>query len=165
MFFFRIFALNLFLFSPSLRATTPEEMHKRIDALSEDERALFFVVAEELKCPTCSGLSVDQSNATFSMHIKNALLEQIRSGNTKKESLLAFFVDRYGMFILREPPKAGFHLLAWLLPVSFVVLGLLGILLGLNRRKTAPEEASSFQRSKDELVTEFERVVSERRKP
>ena len=43
----------------------------------------------------------------------------------KLGKILDFFKSRYGLWILREPPLEGFHLLAWMLPLGFLILGLL----------------------------------------
>lgn len=60
-------------------------------------------VASDLRCPTCTGLSVLDSEAAFSIQIKNEVKEQLVAGKHKDE-ILKFFTDRYGPWILRAPP-------------------------------------------------------------
>ncbi|MHB1131096.1 MAG: cytochrome c-type biogenesis protein CcmH [Chloroflexota bacterium] len=40
-----------------------------------------------------------------------------------REQILAYFVDRHGESILREPLKVGFSQLLWLLPRSILLVG------------------------------------------
>ncbi len=39
------------------------------------------------------------------------------------ESIKAYFVEQYGPQVLGEPPRSGFNLLAWILPVVGVIFG------------------------------------------
>lgn len=81
----------------------------------------FLDVAKELRCPTCTGLSVLESDAPFSLQIKDIVKDQVNGGKSKDE-ILQYFTERYGPWILRSPPKKGFNLLAWALPIA-VLLG------------------------------------------
>jgi len=86
------------------------------------DQEFFRSVSSDLRCPTCTGLSILDSNASFSEQIKEQVRQQIRAGKSKQE-ILDFFVERYGLWILREPPKEGFNLLAWLLPTGILIFG------------------------------------------
>ena len=46
-------------------------------------------------------------------------------GRSRAE-ILAFFQERYGDWILLDPPRTGVLLLVWLLPVGFLVAGRYG---------------------------------------
>ncbi|MGE0172332.1 MAG: cytochrome c-type biogenesis protein CcmH [Oligoflexales bacterium] len=82
----------------------------------------FRDIANELRCPTCQGLSVLDSDATFSVQIKEEVARQLDAGKTKAE-VLQFFSERYGPWILRNPPKEGFNIVVWLLPLALLVCG------------------------------------------
>ncbi len=82
----------------------------------------FRDVAGDLRCPTCTGLSVLESDAPFSVQIKNLVKDKMAEGSSKDE-ILEFFVSRYGPWILRAPPKQGFHAVAWILPLLLLFLG------------------------------------------
>jgi cytochrome c-type biogenesis protein CcmH/NrfF len=82
----------------------------------------FRDVAADLRCPTCTGLSVLDSDAPFSVQIKNEVKDQLAAGKDKSE-ILRFFTDRYGPWILREPPKEGINLWAWIIPGGILLLG------------------------------------------
>ena len=48
-----------------------------------DNKDFFKDVAGELRCPTCKGLSVLDSDASFSVQIKDQVDEQIKEGKSK----------------------------------------------------------------------------------
>ncbi len=86
------------------------------------DAAKFGDLAKDLRCPTCIGLSVLNSDEKFATQIKEKIVEQLREGKSR-EDIMIYFVDRYGPWILREPPKEGFHLWAWILPAAMLVFG------------------------------------------
>lgn len=94
----------------------------------------FLDIAKELRCPTCTGLSVLESDAKFSVQIKDIVKEQVEQGKSKDE-VLQYFTERYGPWILRAPPTTGFNVLAWALPIAVLILGPLGVWFFVWRRR------------------------------
>ncbi len=121
--------------------------------VTEDD---FRDVAGQLRCPTCQGMSVLESDAAFSNQIKDLVREKMSQGMSQKE-IEAFFVERYGPWILREPPKQGFHLTAWLIPIGLLVLG--PILLWFLMWRRTPVEAAIKLRSDADIMAEMEKVL------
>ena len=79
----------------------------------------------ELVCPTCD-TTLDQSNAPVAQRMKQIIRLHIAAGWTEAE-IKADLVDQFGPGVLAEPPKSGFDLLAWLLPLGLLVAGALGV--------------------------------------
>ena len=98
------------------------KLNEAVEKLSPQQTQVYKTLADELRCPTCTGLSVLQSDAPFSVEIRTALVEQVVQGKSDLE-ILRFFKDRFGTWILRTPPKEGFHWMAWLGPLSLVLGG------------------------------------------
>ena len=94
---------------------------------SEQFGVRFKKLSNELRCPTCQGLSVKDSEAGFSTSIKGKIRELMKQGESDEE-IIAYFVERYGEWILRAPPVSGFNLVLWVLPGSSIVTGLLWVL-------------------------------------
>jgi len=116
----------------------------------------FIDIAKDLRCPTCTGLSVLDSDAPFSLQIKNEVKDQLRQGRTEKE-IMSFFTERYGPWILREPPKSGANLIAWLVPMVVLLAGpILLWLLVWRKRQTIPDYGV---RNAEDIEAEFHRQV------
>jgi cytochrome c-type biogenesis protein CcmH len=79
----------------------------------------------ELVCPTCD-TTLDQSSAPVALRMKQIIRERIAAGWTE-EQIKDELVDQFGPGVLAEPPKSGFDLLAWLLPLGLLVAGALGV--------------------------------------
>ena len=80
----------------------------------------------ELVCPVCE-TTLDSSDAPVARLMKARIRERIAAGDTKSE-IKAYFVDQFGTSVLAVPPRRGFDLVAWLLPlaglgIALVVVG------------------------------------------
>lgn len=100
-------------------------------------------LAAELRCPVCQNLSVADSPSEMARQMRDLIRERLRQGE-RPEAVKAYFVERYGEWILLLPPPRGFPLLAWIAPFLGLVGGLAGSFLLLRRwvkrsPGTAPE--------------------------
>ena len=84
-------------------------------AVASEERPTAAELESELVCPICDS-TLDTSNAEIARAMKLRIRELIAEGATKSE-IKAEFVDQFGEEVLADPPKRGFHLVAWLLPL------------------------------------------------
>jgi cytochrome c-type biogenesis protein CcmH len=91
-------------------------------------------LAAELRCPVCQGLSLADSPAELSQEMKDVIRAQLVDGRTPEE-VKAYFVGRYGEWILLQPPARGLNLLVYVLPIAVVMTGLGGVVV-LARRWT-----------------------------
>ena len=114
----------------------------------------FRKLSDELRCPTCQGLSVKDSEAGFSNSIKDKILDLMKKGDSDEE-ILAYFVERYGEWILRSPSKRGFNLVLWILPGAGILIGLF-IVLFRSRNRVRPQHEKL-----ESLTPEEERRVKE----
>jgi len=105
----------------------------------------------ELMCPTCR-TTLELSNAPAANQIRRFVCERAAAGDSKGEIKDKLVAD-FGPGVLASPPKEGFDLLAWLLPVLGVVLGAATIavlVVRWSRRgepEPGPDEPSSNGRA------------------
>ncbi|MEZ4663122.1 MAG: cytochrome c-type biogenesis protein CcmH [Caldilineaceae bacterium] len=89
-------------------------------------------VAQDLWCPLCSGVRLDTCELKACEQMRQEIAIQLADGKSP-ESIKEYFLAQYGPQVLGEPPRAGFNLLAWIVPFA-VLLGAAGILLFRSRR-------------------------------
>ena len=82
-----------------------------------------FDIARKLRCPVCVSESVADSNAQLAQQMRALIQQQLEEGRSEAQ-IFAYFTNRYGDWIMLEPPRRGIHLVVWILPV---VAGLSGV--------------------------------------
>jgi len=65
---------------------------------------------------------VADSPSDLAKEMRNLVREQVQQGKSREE-IQAYFVSRYGEYVLLSPPKRGFNLLVWGLPFLAIVVG------------------------------------------
>ncbi len=117
----------------------------------------------EIVCPTCK-TTLDQSNSPIAVRMKQYIRARIAAGDSASE-IKAQLVDQFGSAVLAEPPKRGFDLLAWLLPLGAVVIGAVAVgalALTWTRRRAETDEPvpatldPALERRLDEELDRFE---------
>ncbi|MDE0805034.1 MAG: cytochrome c-type biogenesis protein CcmH, partial [Acidimicrobiales bacterium] len=106
-------------------------------------------LAEGIKCPTCQGQSVADSNATAARSIRTEIARRMEAGQTDGE-IRDYIVGLYPDSSL-TPPRTGVAGLVWFLPVALFV-GAVGGLIAVFRAWRAPPDIS---------VSEADRVLVE----
>lgn len=91
-----------------------------------------FEIAGQLRCPVCVSESVADSNAQLAQQMRELIQQQLEEGRSEAE-IFAYFTNRYGDWILLDPPKRGVHLLVWLLPIAAVAGGIVALSLAIRR--------------------------------
>jgi cytochrome c-type biogenesis protein CcmH len=97
-------------------------------------------VATELRCPVCQGESIQESPAELSQEMKAIVREQLAAGKTPDE-VKAYFVGRYGEWILLRPTTSGVNALLYWLPPLLLVAGAVLVVV-IARRWTRASAAA-----------------------
>jgi len=110
-----------------------------VTEISEDERRSNSI-NKMLMCPVCPGESIDQSQNDLAINMKAIVKEQISEGKTD-DQILDYFVQKYGVVVLMEPPRDGFGILVWVVPVVAFAVAVIAILFSLFLMKRRGKEA------------------------
>ena len=95
-------------------------------------------VAAQLRCPVCQGLSIQDSPSELSQQMRSVVKDQLRAGKSPDE-VKAYFISKYGEWILLEPKPKGFNVLVYLMPVLLVVIGLGWIVVAVRKWTRPPD--------------------------
>ena len=103
--------------------------------VTEDQRV--ERITSVVRCPTCQGLSVAQSDAPAARAIEDEVRRRVQAGESDGQ-IKGYLVSRYGQDIIILPEAEGVGLLAWALPVVGGAAAVAGLVLVLRRRRVQP---------------------------
>lgn len=99
-------------------------------------------LAAELRCPVCQGVSIEASPSPLALQMKDLIRTQLAEGRTDRE-VRAYFVSKYGEWVLLEPEASGFNLLIYVLPALGLLAGGALLVLAVRRWSRPPAAAES----------------------
>lgn len=107
----------------------------------------------ELVCPVC-GTTLDQSDAPVAQRMKAFIRARIAAGDSGQQ-IKDELVAQFGQEVLARPPKGGFGLLAWLLPLAAVGVGAVTVALlvrSWSARRGPPSDGAPLDPELERLV-------------
>ena len=118
-----------------------------LDDPAMEERARDL--SKELRCLVCRNESIDESNAELARDLRLLVRERIVAGDTDEQAV-AFIVDRYGEYVLLNPPVTGSNVILWVAgPVLFLAaLGVSGAYIRGRRSELAPTALSTEEEAR-----------------
>ena len=107
-------------------------------------------IAKDLRCAVCQNQPISESNADLARDMREIVREQIQAGKSREE-IMNYFVERYGDYVLMNPPKRGPGAIVWLAPLALLlVVGVSGFVFLRNRLK--PELPTAPKLSKEDAA-------------
>ncbi len=94
-------------------------------------------LASQLRCVVCQGLSIQDSPSELAQQMRSLVRDQLAAGRTERE-VRAYFISKYGEWILLAPQPRGFNLLVYVLPAMLLVGGLGFVWVMVRRWSAAP---------------------------
>ena len=127
----RFLAMVMLSFTLALPAAAvqPDEILKD-PALEHRARELGAL----LRCVVCQNQSIDDSNAELARDMRLLVRDRLTRGETN-DQVIDYVVERYGDFVLLNPPFKGITYVLWFGPAILVVMGIAGVILFYRRRE------------------------------
>ena len=88
------------------------------------EESLNNKILKNLRCLVCQGQTVSDSNSDFAQIIKSVVDDKVQEGMSEKE-IYNFLSEKYGDWILFNPPLKKNSYVLWFLPYVLFVMGAL----------------------------------------
>ncbi|KFN47925.1 cytochrome c-type biogenesis protein [Arenimonas composti] len=134
-------ALRTLLLALLLGLATGVAAQAPIEFRDAAEEARFRALTVQLRCVMCQNQSLADSDAQIARDLRAQVLELMRRGMSDAE-IKAWLVERYGDFVLYEPPVKPATWLLWFGPALILLAGA-GVVVAIVRRRTAALPATS----------------------
>jgi cytochrome c-type biogenesis protein CcmH len=108
----------------------------------------------------CQSLSVADSPSETANQMRGIIRERLAAGDSP-EQVKAYFVEKYGLWILLSPPRQGFNLLVWVVPFAGLGVGLVLVLRLVRRWSRRPAAASATPAPDDAMRARIRREITE----
>jgi len=126
-------------------ATLAKEAQSNEDPKIEQRMKL---LTEQLRCMVCQNETLDASRADLAENLRKEIREQIKAGKSDQE-IIAFLTQRYGDYVLYNPPVKKTTYLLWFGPFVLLIGGTAVLYRYLrNRRELIKESPLSAEERK-----------------
>jgi cytochrome c-type biogenesis protein CcmH len=136
----------LFTMSHSLYAI--DKNPTEFDNPEQEQR--YQALVNELRCVVCQNQSVGDSNAELAQDVRELVHKKIRAGESDQQ-IKDFMVERYGEFVLYNPPLNTKSYVLWYGPLALLLLAFIMLVYFIRRHaKTtaAPPSLTDEERLK-----------------
>ncbi|MDP1914607.1 MAG: cytochrome c-type biogenesis protein CcmH [Myxococcales bacterium] len=133
-----------------------------LDPLEAEKEARVMRLGKQLRCAVCQGVSIADSPASMA----RAQLDKVRelvSENKTDDEIYAYFIERYGEWVLLQPTTGGLNSVLWLGPLALLGIGLIvivmqskksAVMLPIPQTAAVAEVASPAPTSDDALLAQ-----------
>jgi len=91
-------------------------------------------IARDVRCPSCSGLSVAESDAPTAVAVRQLITDGVNAGRSDG-SIETELVHSYGSGILLRPPASGVGAVVWVVPAVAGAVGVIALVVVFRRRR------------------------------
>ncbi|MBS3743394.1 MAG: cytochrome c-type biogenesis protein CcmH [Wenzhouxiangellaceae bacterium] len=111
---------------------------------SETQEKRYRALISELRCTVCQNEPIESSNAPLAADLREQVYNQLLEGRADFE-IRQYMRDRYGDFVLYNPPFAGHTLILWVGPIILLLIGLItgGVMIRRRRRMLAERNSDT----------------------
>ena len=143
-------AIALLLLSAPAVAVLPSEQlaDPRLEARAR-------AISAQIRCVVCQNQSIDDSDAWLAHNLRVIVRERLTAGDSDAQAI-QYLVDRYGHYVLLQPPVEAATLALWFAPAALLIGGGIAVAAMVRRKAaTAPaaELSAAEQAEVDRLLT------------
>lgn len=103
-------------------AISPADAVEIRDFSNPEQQARYETLIQKLRCLVCQNQSLGDSDADLARDLRNEVYARIQSGESEEETI-RFLTDRYGDFVLYDPPMKGITVFLWAGPLLLFLSG------------------------------------------
>lgn len=120
-------------------------------------------IAKTLRCTVCQNESIWESQAELAFQMRDVIRDRLRKGENP-EQIRAYFLSRYGDYILLAPQKKGFNWILWAGPFVMLAVGGTALFIFLSRwvTRTSRQPQENPPPMNEELRRRIEKELQSR---
>ncbi len=103
---------------------------------SEDQSKRYSALIDEFRCPKCLNTNLSGSDAPIAADLRRVVYTLVIEGK-RDDEIRTFLQDRYGDFVLYDPPMRVDTIALWAIPASLALLAIIVIVMLARRRRVA----------------------------
>lgn len=84
----------------------------------------YKILINELRCMVCQNQNLADSNAELAQDLRRQVHKLLVEDEFNRKQVVGYMVERYGDFVLYNPPIKNYTYLLWLGPFIFLIIGL-----------------------------------------
>src|SRR5688572_4093573 len=130
--FTKILLVTVTLFTLGFLPAVQAQVARPIEDPAIEQRMKHLT--KELRCLVCQNETLADSQAPLAEDLRREIREQIKAGKTDQE-ILAYATQRYGDFVLYNPPVKGATYLLWFGPFVLLIGGTALLYRYVKRRR------------------------------
>ena len=131
----KLLFVSFLFFSLLVKSSTEESLNFNNDVYpfeNEVKEILFYSLLVELRCPKCQSSNLAGSNSPISNDLKREVYELVLEGSSKEE-IKSHLIQRYGNFIVYNPPLEPETYILWFGPFVLIFIAILVIFIARKR--------------------------------
>ena len=148
---FAAFMILLGLHATPAFAVNPDEMlaDPKLEERARD-------ISQELRCLVCQNQSIDDSDADLARDLRILVRERLVAGDSNEE-VIDYIVERYGDYVLLNPPLKPETYILWISPAVLAFLALIAVIAFYRRKQredgAGPKSLSAQEQKRlDEIL-------------
>jgi len=135
------------LVSGPLQASGPVDV---FEFSSDEEKLRYRSLIEEFRCPKCLNINIAGSDAPIAQDLRRTVHRLLVERRMSDDEIREYLQERYGDFVLYDPPLTKKTWLIWFMPVLFLLSGVL-LIYSLQKRSFSQSTIKLSQTDREKL--------------
>jgi cytochrome c-type biogenesis protein CcmH len=152
--FISVILSAVLVYSISLSVFAGLEVREFTDVKQEKR---YHKLVDELRCLVCQNQNLADSNSQLALDLRNKVYEMVTTNKSDQE-IIDYMVDRYGEYVLYNPPLDPVTAILWVGPFLAIFIAIFWLLFYIARRnKSQPARLSDEDRKRSRKLLDNEK--------
>ena len=136
-------SVSMILFCAAAEGAVPVDTYTFADARQESR---YRALIDEFRCPKCLNTNLSGSDAPIAMDLRRTVYRLVTVEHLEDGEIRTYLQERYGDFVLYDPPFKPATWALWLAPAGFVLISAFVLLRVLRQPPPEPLSVSETER-------------------